>query len=726
MKRSLFTILSLFTSIILLSQNQRQLSESYFIQGPWLNYSGELKYSYTVPEGRGRVKNGPLSVTGSDHVVIQNVTLSGSYKLSASCLDGKMHGKITMSSKHHMEERKYYKTETSDCAYTLTGQFSNGLPNGNFKAKAPGLGETDVTYKNGYLVGSYYTKVTILGRNASSSTVVDIKGSLDDKGRMIGKWTISDFSSDSVMDFMNGLRIRLSSKYEETSDDEMAIAKQYATGKLSMDGLKALGYIVKTDSLKLGEYPQEIFFYRYMIDWDKLGAVSFEQSNWVKYNYLSPLPYLKSYEFTEVLESFKKDGKSGYEKYNYKYDESIEEYTINYHRSAKVLSNEQIEGIEKALDEYYRSTAPGIEQFLWNLSSKQRNLWRLPSYDNQVSNGFHLVGKGDEGDKGRFESVKDSLSACNVSIDYLNLFSAIPWEQQSKTDDGQYYVISQNDDISYLSTASVAEVIALKEKLAELSPELSKRAAMQEVKKSLERLLSIYNWKEDCLSRTWDSNRMITDTTMAKATRDLIIERFGKFLPLLNYKIEESVVDGGVLHNTCLFRVLNDKNALTYRVRFDSMDNGYIIVPTLDPEKSEEVGEGVLNEKETALLKAQLEAQKRRVSFSLDKLIGKEKKDFKDASACNKFIVDVGRETLSQDDLKLFKTTFGQYLPLLSHEIEGADREGDVLHCVCLFRVQKGKKAVVYRVRFNALSNGDIIIPSLDTRKSEMIGKEKL
>lgn len=431
---------------------QTQITENYLVTGPFTDFTAPMKYSYIVSDEGERVMHGPISISGKQSEKYGNVTITGSYLLNASAKKGDLNGAMTVKANYHGVKQLFRGQEVEDYAYSFSGSFLNGEPNGTFTAKATNFGSSTATYKKGVLVGAYSVNEILDDR------ILRIKGSFSDSGKMIGVWDIEILGDKSVWEFVNGTRIRVSSKQEESTPKQIEMAKKYALGTISAEELEKEGYVPVRDSIQLGDYANDLYFLSFIADWQKLPYWSFTKSLWVKYTYLYNILPIPEAKFEEILSDFRNDGESSYPLV--RYDEMSKAYTIEYPANNTVIrrrfTNEQVQKVKEAIDLYCREKPiESIETLFTELRIRNRS--NVPS--------LYGIDK-------RFEEIKTLTEYSWASLKYESLFkdvesaSKILNEQlkdKEKTPDGEFLIIpvegkwSQPFTVRYLPTAVVEE-----------------------------------------------------------------------------------------------------------------------------------------------------------------------------------------------------------------------------------------------------------------------------
>lgn len=383
---------------------QTQISENYLVTGPWNDYVAPMKYSYTVSDEGERIMNGPISISGRQNETYGNVTITGSYVLNASAKTGKLNGAMSVKANYHGVKKLLRGQQVEDYAYSFSGSFLNGVPNGTFAAKATNFGSSNVSYKNGRLVGAYNVQEVIDDR------ILNIKGAFNDSGKMIGQWRIEILGDVSVWEFVNGIRIRESSESSESTPKQIEMAKRYASGAISDEELETEGYFPVQDSICLGDYASDLYFLKFMADWDKLPNYDFKTGFWVKYTYLYNILPLPEGEFEKILTNYKEYGEAPLP---VSIDEKtkcyITHYYVNYGSPSVKLnkrrfSNEQVAKVKEAVDYYCRNNPLSIVNLFYH-----QNL------------GSDMAGKA-LNVRTRYENLKDDNKLRAYYSDYVSRF----------------------------------------------------------------------------------------------------------------------------------------------------------------------------------------------------------------------------------------------------------------------------------------------------------------
>lgn len=459
------------------AQTTKQITEDYLVTGPWTDYVVPMKYSYTVSDEGERIMNGPISISGKQNEVYGNVTISGNYLLNASAKNGKLNGPMSVTANYHGVKKLRNGQKVEDYSYSLSGGFIDGLPNGTFTAKATNFGTSTVTYKKGVLVGAYNVNESIDDR------IVNIKGSLNNDGKMVGTWQISILGDASVWEFVNGVRIIVSSKNQESTPKQIEMAKKYASGAITEKQLEAEGYFPVQDSICLGDYASDIFFLKVMANWDKLPGRDFKSGYWVKYTYLYNILPLPESEFEKVITNYKAEGKAPLV---VEYDKTTNGYTTHYYVDygtphfkllKRRFSNEQVAQIKEALDYYCRQNPITISDIL--------NDWSLGNMAVNLPSTFEALKKNPRYD--RYESLIENVNELSKAIKER-------LEGKALTSDGLFYILPFDDSrqplsVRYFPVSTLNDFYATEKEIRDYRVTLNKLKE-EEVSKNLNQALN--------------------------------------------------------------------------------------------------------------------------------------------------------------------------------------------------------------------------------------------
>ena len=463
-----------FLALIMLSSvmtfAQKQITENYLVTGPATDYVARMNYSYTVSDDGERIKNGPITISGSQNEQYRNVTLTGKYQLTASAKNDMLNGPMSVNAKYHAVQQLVRGQNVEDYSYTFSGSFLNGLPNGAFVAKATNFGSSSVSYKKGILVGAYHVQEAIDDR------ILDIKGTFNDSGKMIGQWRIEILGDVSVWEFVNGIRIRESSKSSESTPKQIEMAKRYAAKSISVEELEKNGYVPVQDSIQLGDYASDIFFLNYIANWEKLAGYSFEKSLWVKYTYLYNILPIPETRFEEILSGYRQDGKSPYP--SVEYNQMVKAYTIRYPVDNVVhlrrFTDEQLNKVKEAIDYYCRKNPVGIPDLFYkldlgySLQEKARNIRNR--YDNlkdedALRRSYSTIGLEINNENKLNRAKKKNYELLASEIDVVGKTLREELNGREMTPDSLFYVFPDGISSTYFALATLTELEAMEKEV---------------------------------------------------------------------------------------------------------------------------------------------------------------------------------------------------------------------------------------------------------------------
>ena len=452
---------------------QNQITENYLVTGPYTDYGASMKYSYKVSDDGDRIKHGPITISGNQNEQYGNVTITGKYQLNATAANGMLNGAMTVSAKYHGVQQLFRGQNVEDYAYSLSGSFINGIPNGTFTAKATNYGSSSATYKKGVLVGAYSVNEILDDR------IINIKGTLSETGKMIGEWRIEDKGDVSVWEFVNGIRIRTSTKSQESTPKQIEMAKKYAANAISVEELEKEGFFPVQDSIRLGDYASDLYFLKYIADWDKLPKCSFGTSYWVKYSYLYNILPIPDNKFETILETILSDLREYGENLHSSitYDKKAKAYVTEYREENRGLirrrfTDEQLNKVKEAIDLYCR------EQPIQSLGSLFSEL--QISHQSGVPSPHGIVEQ--------FESIKTDTDLNSLSYKYQSFLDKVEsigkiataqLEGKEKTADGNYYMIPKKWSlpfyVKYFPVSVLEEFLAFEKEVKEFGDVLEQR-----------------------------------------------------------------------------------------------------------------------------------------------------------------------------------------------------------------------------------------------------------
>lgn len=482
---SLWGIFLLFQSVSLTAQTQ--ISENYLISGPFTDYVAPMKYSYTVSDEGERVMNGPISISGRQNETYGNVTITGNYVLNAAAKNGNLNGSMSVKANYHGVKQLFRGQEVEDYAYSFSGSFINGVPNGTFTVKATNFGSSTVTYKQGVLVGSYYVDEIIDDR------ILTIKGSFNDSGKMVGVWDIKKFGDTEVWEFVNGVRVRMSSKQSESTPKQIEMAKKYASGTITKEALEEEGYFPVQDSIALGDYSSDLYFLKFIADWDKLPGRNFKKGFWVKYTYLYNILPIPKTKFEEILSEYKQTGNTHYPLVQY--DQLAKAYTIKYPADNGVIcrrfTNEQLHQVKEAVDYYCRNNPLSIVNLFENQNLgydiKQNALNVRTRYnnfkdDNKLRAYYSYYGSRLDGEM--FNSVKrQNYKSLVEDIDIVGKTLREQLDGKEMTSDGMFYIFPDGITAHYFSVDSLNVLNSMEKEVRDYGEVLNRQLEEERIAK---------------------------------------------------------------------------------------------------------------------------------------------------------------------------------------------------------------------------------------------------
>lgn len=557
---------------------QTQTTENYLVTGPWNDYVVPMKYSYTVSNEGERIKNGPIIISGSQNEQYGNVTITGSYNLSASAKEDKMNGAISINAKYHGVKQLYRGQQVEDYVYSLSGNFSNGVPNGTFTAKATNFGSSTATYKNGTLIGAYSVNETIDER------IVNIKGAFNDGGKMIGEWRFEVLGDMSTWEMVNGIRIRISSRNQESTPEQIAMAKKYASGVISERELEKEGYVAVQDSIRLGDYANDLYFLKFIADWEKLPEYTFEKSFWVKYIYLYNILPVPDNVFLSILDSYKNNGECCYPLVEY--DKLAKSYTVQYPVNNKVIkrrfTNEQISQIRDAIDYYCRNNPLSIGK----LYSLENNTSLI--YPDKFESQFNTIKtKNNVG-----EAILD-IQSLSKKIETVKKAIIKQIDGKEKTSDGLYYIVpvrgrwSQPLTVRYFAVSALERFNTFSNEVNEYKHYLDNKYKEEAINSINSALKGIENQSKSNLIRLLNNATQADNSIYSRFAKpnSITIEELSKAIaPVTEYKIVSFVNENpklGFYNVTVEFKTVKKGQEIITPVTMSITEQGKIIARTI-------------------------------------------------------------------------------------------------------------------------------------------------
>ena len=310
MKLLLLTAVFLFGTIGESFAQRQKITESYLMRTDINNvvFEGNKTYYYIVGEDGGQLKDGQYTISCpqasySVSVFPYTYKLVGSYNMTANHSKGKLNGaissnfKMTVTSSNGQSDNEYQ---------TITGNFTNGVPNGTFivNAKRTLITKLNATYKNGILVGAF--SCDVLGWD---NLPHKYSGTLTQSGKLNGTWTYLG----GTMLFQNGVLIsdNDTDNGKSTPPAISALAKQYAAGSITKDALAEKGYTVLKSKIELGKYASTCILRDSGVDFEDLGGCNFEQEA-VEYEYLKQVCYLNKEGVEQLIADLENEGECGF------------------------------------------------------------------------------------------------------------------------------------------------------------------------------------------------------------------------------------------------------------------------------------------------------------------------------------------------------------------------------------------------------------------------------
>lgn len=440
MKKLLLLIMAC-ASIGFASAQQKTITENILIYTPWVDFSAPMTYSYTVSDDGKRIKNGPISISGRQNWKYDNSSITGTYTLKASAKNGHLNGLMTVTARYQGVTKKWSGNKIENLSYSFRGNFLNGIPNGNFTSNATGHESVNVTYKNGILVGAY--------------KVGNTRGTLSNSGKMIGVW----YLDDDRWEFINGVRISKSSKYEESTPKQIAMAKKYASGAISAEEAKKQGYVPVEDSISLGGWATNALLLDYIANWKKLAHWDFSKGRCVKYTYLYNILPLPDKEFDEFLTKFKNNGRVDNQ---IEFDKKGNCYTAKYYVNYGTpdvevktgrITDEQLSQINETIDYYCRNNPTQISSLInsdksYDIQTYLSQRLEYIEEEENIYNAYNSCTNLISEVQGIKYNIKRMLNGKKKTSD--NLFYIIPYDEKYHPFSLKYFPASKLNDLESL------------------------------------------------------------------------------------------------------------------------------------------------------------------------------------------------------------------------------------------------------------------------------------
>lgn len=306
----------LCSGIIAQGKNVKHKTDDHFlIPGYALELQGTYDYNYYENTRGEYVKHGNFSITGTKSLEIKRKgKLTETYSASGKFTDGWLDGLLTIkrSLKHSSGEFQ---------EWTLTANFKNGLPHGEWKTlyKDPGTNNTYAIchFNEGAMVGEVdfnWWK----GNNGdfTSSLKKSMKGFIDEHGDYHGKWTLEETAQSADLEFEHGVLYRYVRRNKdgevmnlEKQDPELIqkakeLAVKYAKGEIDSAYLVQQGCkISKEDNLKAEDVLDFIAYGKKVFARQIIGGQKNLPEPDQEYKYLVP----NSYIYIEALAAIPDD-----------------------------------------------------------------------------------------------------------------------------------------------------------------------------------------------------------------------------------------------------------------------------------------------------------------------------------------------------------------------------------------------------------------------------------
>lgn len=276
---------------------------------------GEASYPYITREDGINVPDGNATVKAKGHREISGFLYHGAvditYSMNASYSKGLLNGPLSSVCKVKLT----YNSEQFNEQCTFSGYFRNGIPDGHFKVYSDITNENgeydlfgsiklEANYTKGILSGPYeYSGPDNLGRNTVATTV---KGQFDSKGRPTGKWKVFRLGNMDY-EFLNGVMVYKSTESYSTTTYQKEVSMKYAKGELTREEVNNMGFVIKTDSLSVGNYARiAIIYSRDGFDFSYFKGYDFTIENNPHYEYLVETPVLNTEGADYLADAIKK------------------------------------------------------------------------------------------------------------------------------------------------------------------------------------------------------------------------------------------------------------------------------------------------------------------------------------------------------------------------------------------------------------------------------------
>lgn len=255
---------------------------------------GTITYNYIIDEDGNTLKDGPLSIKCSvvnekTYIAPYTITVNGSYTLNTTYSNGYINGPFSSNYATTLNGYIIISKDAVSVGSTMTGNFSNGIPNGAFKVTRKGDYPTTLTanFKNGKLVGAFSCSM-------KDEDMYDQKysGTLTQDGKFTGKWQMLNGRSgygNITYEFSNGVLISETSSEKATKPAISALARKYANGELTEEQLFEQGCIVLTKTVELGDFVRIAVLRDAAVNFKELGGYDFSEPNHIEYKWLKEI-----------------------------------------------------------------------------------------------------------------------------------------------------------------------------------------------------------------------------------------------------------------------------------------------------------------------------------------------------------------------------------------------------------------------------------------------------
>lgn len=562
------------------------------------NMSGKMTYSYIVGEDGKHIKDGALSINckindkveGWTNKGYEVVTIVGQSTTNATYKNGAINGAINSNYKANLSSATKKEIATA----SMSGNFLNGVPNGNFVVKRNAALKTSLNanYKNGVLVGAY--SCSLLDDN---SLVAKYSGTLSQSGKLIGEWDLN--GAKAV--FQNNILISIAKDGISTRPTVVEFAKKYAAGTITKEQLAEKNIIVHETSLDLGDYARVAIFRDSSIDFKDIGGYDFTISNNLTYEYLEELRSLTeegAHILTQQIASHLKDEyieqseliydpSARADKYGVlAYDDEYNRYCIfmsKYYNSKYMnskyvvgsfmnhngcqevyISQKQMEVIDELAEPIFVERAQNLTEIIRKYIQKSSHPYKYISIQ-------YL-----EGDRGN-NSTKDLMNIYTGINDAYQVYlkDAIP----HKTNDSVVlWQWNENEPISYIVKSTEADIETV---LSDISEEIAK-IEMEAINKIATYMIT----EKTAFNISYGNNESFFYTeTGVSYWRSVLEKGIKPFCPLTKFEIVE-IKENSIVCN--LERTHKKQGVSTYQLEI-KYNNRMLCVESFDINKATKI-----------------------------------------------------------------------------------------------------------------------------------------